>query len=169
MQAFAALGSSCFFHNSPQHSKLRNFVLKPHCSLRKQGRRNLETSWPAISLSLFGSGFFLGPLIDGLHSRVNLVVYESGSINIGPLHTNIWVNWASELHFKTSCCCNGFFSFELVEKPNSKPGYWSFTLFQNFLMLLGSLLAWIVLLHSWIASTFLGWKGLIKDFRGKPG
>jgi hypothetical protein len=64
----------------------------PRCSLKKQTSISLRTHWRSISLSLFGSGFFLGPLIDGLHSRVNLVVYQKGSINIGPLHTNIWVN-----------------------------------------------------------------------------
>lgn len=68
------------------------------CGLRNQTRTSISN--PSISLSLFGSGFFLGPLIDGLHSRVNLVVYENGSINIGPLHTSIWVNLLSFFFFQ---------------------------------------------------------------------
>ncbi|KAH9614988.1 hypothetical protein KSS87_018360 [Heliosperma pusillum] len=63
---------------------------KPQCSSLKQPRRSsLKTTWPAISVTLFGSGFVLGPLIDGLHSRVDLVVYRTGSIHIGPLSTNV--------------------------------------------------------------------------------
>ncbi|XP_047308527.1 uncharacterized protein LOC124912019 [Impatiens glandulifera] len=78
-----------FPHLHPKHrapSKIR-----VNCSLKKE-KSSLSTTWPRISLSLFASGFILGPLIDGLHSRVNLVVYQNGSIDIGPLlHTNIWV------------------------------------------------------------------------------
>lgn len=106
MQASVALGSSCFLPNYPCLAKSKILLPRPHCSLRNQKRTDLRTTWPTVSLSLFGSGFFLGPLIDGLHSRVNLVVYETGSINIGPLHTNIWVTRVSERLFPPSCFAN---------------------------------------------------------------
>jgi len=80
-------------HSYPLHRIRKLGLLKPHCAQRQQSATNLRTSWPSISLTLFGTGFLLGPLLDGLHSRVNLVVYDSGSINIGPLHTNIWVGF----------------------------------------------------------------------------
>lgn len=99
MQTLVGLGGSPFVpkfthYPNPQHScRVPKFTM--YCSsLRKQSRTPppLSTTWPLMSLSLFGSGFFLGPLIDGIHSSVNLVVYQNGSVDIGPLHTNIWVS-----------------------------------------------------------------------------
>ncbi|KAL9435492.1 hypothetical protein AB3S75_021714 [Citrus x aurantiifolia] len=100
--ALVALSGSCFlaspsptvFLHTNANAKSRNYSSRPLyrcCLRRKQNRQSLSKTWPSISLALFSAGFFLGPVIDGLHSRVNLVVYENGSINVGPLHTNIWV------------------------------------------------------------------------------
>ncbi|KAL3517352.1 hypothetical protein ACH5RR_019941 [Cinchona calisaya] len=61
------------------------------CSLRRKRKTSNGGRLPALVSSLFGCGFILGPLIDGLHSRVNLVIYHNGAIHIGPLHTNVWV------------------------------------------------------------------------------
>ncbi|XP_042394497.1 uncharacterized protein LOC121985239 [Zingiber officinale] len=75
-----------------------NFILccRPHClpqktfcSLDKSSKK--KGSWPFVSLSLFGTGSVLGTLLDGIHSRVNLQVYHNGAIDVGPVHTNIWV------------------------------------------------------------------------------
>ncbi|GMY17092.1 hypothetical protein FCV25MIE_12331 [Fagus crenata] len=115
MQAFVAFGSSSFFHNAPHQAKSKIFLPKTHCSQREQKRRiSLKTTWPSISLSLLGSGFFLGPLIDGLHSRVNLVAYQSGSIDIGPLHTNIWVPFLLGLFY----CTIGLLQLYLDERTS---------------------------------------------------
>lgn len=107
MHALALVsGSRCLPSPSPTpflhaNAKSRSYSSRPfcRCSVRKQNRQSLSKTWPSISLALFSAGFFLGPLIDGLHSRVNLVVYENGSINFGPLHTNIWVLSSTIHHF----------------------------------------------------------------------
>ncbi|KAJ3694043.1 hypothetical protein LUZ60_009523 [Juncus effusus] len=79
---------SHFQHLSLSKPSLRKTV----CTLkREKQKQSLKTTWPSIAISLFGSGFVLGPLLDGLHSRVNLVIYQTGAINIGPLHTNLLV------------------------------------------------------------------------------
>ncbi|GMI73708.1 hypothetical protein like AT4G01935 [Hibiscus trionum] len=91
MPNLISLSSPLLLATPSQNLNSKPFQSINCCSLRNQRKPSLKSSWPSISLSLFGSGFILGPLIDGLHSRVDLVVYQNGAINIGPLHTNIWV------------------------------------------------------------------------------
>lgn len=69
------------------------------CELRRRNDEEDKPSrvnagqlpWASLAASLFGTGFILGPIIDGIHSGARLVVYQNGAIDIGPLHTNVWV------------------------------------------------------------------------------
>nr|CAD1840084.1 unnamed protein product [Ananas comosus var. bracteatus] len=94
---------------------------KPLCSsLSKERRKGTKFKWLSISFSLFGSGFFLGPLLDGLHSRVNLQVYRNWAVDIGPLRTNILV----PLLLGAFYCTIGLLQLYLDEKAtssNAKP------------------------------------------------
>lgn len=70
---------------------------KARCDLRRRkefpgGKKGGRLPVVSLTASLFGTGFILGPMIDGLHSNVQLVVYRNGAIDIGPLHTNVWVS-----------------------------------------------------------------------------
>ena len=131
-----------------------------HTSLQfkrgEQRKASLRNTWPSVSVSLFGSGFFLGTLVDGLHSRVNLVEYQYGSIDIGPLHTNIW-EWKKSFWY---CSIGVCFKMILI------------TCFFTWIFNdgIGSSFAWTVLLRCWVSVTFFGWKGIIyKDSRRKRG
>lgn len=91
MQYLLSSGSPSSFQAYKLHTVRKRGLLKPHRAVNQQSQTSVTASWPRVSLSLFGTGFVFGPLLDGLHSRVELVSYKFGAIDIGPLHTNIWV------------------------------------------------------------------------------
>ena len=171
MYALVSPGFSLLY-NSPEANtaKSRRFLgrgVKPCSSMRKQSRQNLRNTWPTISLSLFGSGFLLGPLIDGLHSRVHLVVYQNGSFNIGPLHSNVWVSFVFPFlcHPSFNCvrCCPSFYVYASQLLQSS-----FLVIIDQLMMFLGSLSAWFILLHRWVASTLHRRKVLFKDSYENP-
>ncbi|KAG5514109.1 hypothetical protein RHGRI_035493 [Rhododendron griersonianum] len=137
MQTLIGLGASPFVHKfkhypnpNPKHSSISRVPkFTTYCSSkRKQSRPSLTKTWPLISLYLFGSGFFLGPLIDGIHSGVNLVVYQNGSVDIGPLHTDIWIRLINSFQIPPLLglfyCTVGLIQLFLDEKlfPNPTEG-----------------------------------------------
>ncbi|MCO5560097.1 hypothetical protein L7F22_013704 [Adiantum nelumboides] len=72
------------------------FLKSPYC-LKDKFTYNLgdfqgfPQRWPIIGIALSSLGFCIGPLLDGIHSNAQLLVYDTGAINIGPLQTNVLV------------------------------------------------------------------------------
>ncbi|KAL2323733.1 hypothetical protein Fmac_028112 [Flemingia macrophylla] len=132
MQYLVASGSyTLLSHTHPLLRRCKVSQFKAQCA-ENQRQQRLRTSWPWVSLSLFGTGFVLGPLLDGLHSRVNLVVYKSGAIHIGPLHTNIWVPFLLGLFYSSV----GLLQLYLDHRASNKVNQEDPTLSKTFLSLI---------------------------------
>lgn len=48
-------------------------------------------NWSTTGIALLSLGFCIGPLLDGVHSNVQLQIYQNGAIAIGPLQSNVVV------------------------------------------------------------------------------
>ncbi|KAK9161779.1 hypothetical protein Syun_008120 [Stephania yunnanensis] len=118
MQSHFALSFSSFTPLNPLHktTKSHKIPCKQICCLREEKKTSLKSSWPSISSCLFGSGFLLGTLLDGIHSRVNLQICQNGSVDVGPIHTNMWVPPLLGLFY----CTVGLLQLFLDERVSSK-------------------------------------------------